>query len=498
MPPKRKIYSQQTNNLQSTFKFFINQNYQLKCVIYDSRGVERVIRWKNNPSIDFYPITIAFDMNEIFICQDTPNSIDFMKDWITNPNDFKLYTINYQNKQYSVIAEVLFAIIMYGFKNKAEKQYIIKSLKYVTPSNQIFIDRMKVALDSIGLYTLDDNDSIPDFDYQSQGDILHFIIEKCQLYYKLKKKLNYADKVMKLSPKNHLLTFDNTQPFNENILDDISKQFSTKERSQMKLCDLDNYCIFIASKFFDTIKDHINLVKTCKRLQYNMTKFHFNPLSLTENTIHFFPSIQTLFLYNYNDYTAPKKKSIISRVKWYYNLTQIQIEQIQKMNSMKFGKCLFDTMFDDWTNSDTLNNRILLKRKLLFVVEDETCEKFGYYFDTTVQCKTTEGKKVDTNDKTFHFNISSRNRLTQPMKFPITNCKFGGIGLYHQRNPILIELGNIVLYTKDYKNDSYCYQNTYNFDYKRIPNALCGKTKHGKHLVGQSFKLSRLVVIQME
>ena len=74
--------------------------------------------------------------------------------------------------------------------------------------------------------------------------------------------------------------------------------------SQIKIAkkgQCDNYCIFLASKYFTTIDDYINLTFTTKRFQENFNKFYFNPISLTKNLLSFFPKIETLYLYDEND-----------------------------------------------------------------------------------------------------------------------------------------------------------------------------------------------------
>ena len=46
------------------------------------------------------PYAIIIDVN---------NVIHFMNDWVSNPDEFKLYEIHYQEKEYSIISEVLFS-----------------------------------------------------------------------------------------------------------------------------------------------------------------------------------------------------------------------------------------------------------------------------------------------------------------------------------------------------------------------------------------------------
>ncbi len=79
----------------------------------------------------------------------------------------------------------------------------------------------------------------------------------------------------------------------------VEAGFKTKDRNT--LCTLDNYCLFIASRYFETLEDHINLTNVSKRCRGNMEKFHYNPISVNERTVKFFPNVETLHLYNKDD-----------------------------------------------------------------------------------------------------------------------------------------------------------------------------------------------------
>ena len=43
-----------------------------------------------------------------------------------------------------------------------------------------------------------------------------------------------------------------------------------------------NYSIFIASRFFNSLQDYINLEMAVKRFRGNLDKFFYNPISLTK------------------------------------------------------------------------------------------------------------------------------------------------------------------------------------------------------------------------
>ncbi|ELP83872.1 hypothetical protein EIN_050680, partial [Entamoeba invadens IP1] len=69
----------------------------------------------------------------------------------------------------------------------------------------------------------------------------------------------------------------------------------------IKMCKLSGYHIMIVSKYFETIKDLINLELVCKKFSNNMKKFHFNPFPLNSKTLRCFPNIETLHLWSKKD-----------------------------------------------------------------------------------------------------------------------------------------------------------------------------------------------------
>ena len=62
-----------------TLTITISEQYQLQCIVIDENDNNHIIKL-NNQNVDYLPIRIAFDMNEIIIGKETTNSIDFMKE----------------------------------------------------------------------------------------------------------------------------------------------------------------------------------------------------------------------------------------------------------------------------------------------------------------------------------------------------------------------------------------------------------------------------------
>ena len=114
-----------TQNNHCTLILSINTSNKIKITILNDQNQEQIIKLNENQQDNYLPISIQFDMNEIIFGNQSENSINFMKEWIEQPSEYKEYKITYQNKEYSVISEVLFALFIDQFKKKIEKFYKI-------------------------------------------------------------------------------------------------------------------------------------------------------------------------------------------------------------------------------------------------------------------------------------------------------------------------------------------------------------------------------------
>ena len=65
-----------------------------------------------------YKANIQFDNNEIKICDEGKENNVWLINLLENPRDFKRYSIHYQGKSYSVLAETLLCLIIYKLKKE--------------------------------------------------------------------------------------------------------------------------------------------------------------------------------------------------------------------------------------------------------------------------------------------------------------------------------------------------------------------------------------------
>ena len=258
---------------------------------------------------------------------------------------------------------------------------------------------------------------------------------------------------------------------------------------------LTNYCLFIASRWFETIEDYIYVEIGCKRFNGNLTKFFYNPIPLNEITREFFPYLQTLFIYSSKDMKFENDKRIQRReyvkVKK-YDLFIEQIKQIEEWTELKCDEIVFDSTKDDWKeNTSTFDKSIIGRKQLLFLIEDTRGQIFGYYLNTEVT--NSRNPHSSTDSKSFEFNLESNGRLSKPMKFEIIDTS-RGCWLCENSSWWLIVLGEIVLQKENRKSWSHCDQYDYRFNYHGIQKAVCGTILYDNAY----FNPKRFLVIQMK
>ena len=288
----------------------ITKEFKLQIEIKNTTNEKQVIEFQKE-----YIPCIQFTSNEIvFFKTNQQNSIYFLEEWFTDPTEYKVFEITFQNKNYCIIAEVLFALIINEIKDKIERHYIITDTIIQLPEdNRIFLTRIKIALQAINLKGIEIDETIS-FDYTKQGEILEELLEKNFITKKYYKMIEKARMIASNEQQLKLHSISKSLLSKETFSKEIMK-LTPKERTQLHLCQLDNYCLFISSRYLNTLQDHINLSFVCKRLRCNMEKFHYNPISVNEQTISLFPNTETLNIYNQKD-TYFEKGRIIKFCDW--------------------------------------------------------------------------------------------------------------------------------------------------------------------------------------
>ena len=79
---------------------------------------------------------------------------------------------------------------------------------------------------------------------------------------------------------------------------------------------------------------------------------------------------------------------------------------------MKLRNIIFNSEEDYWNNTSTLNE-IIGKKQLVFLIEDDNGERFGYYSNNSLQEIYLSLQQAD--NKSFHFNLNSNGRLSNAL-----------------------------------------------------------------------------------
>ena len=145
-------------------------------------------------------------------------------------------------------------------------------------------ERINVALDAIGLNGIEIGDEIV-FNYTDQEMNLNELLLK---KHSKEKRERIIEKIKEHQTEQKMEEVDINFGDLTTLMDlelELKHKYSLEERKAMNLVQLDNYCVFIASRYLESLEDHINLVKISKRMRGNMEKFHYNGISLNEKSI---------------------------------------------------------------------------------------------------------------------------------------------------------------------------------------------------------------------
>ena len=155
-----------------------------------------------------------------------------------------------------------------------------------------------------------------------------------------------------------------------------------KSEQIAKKGQLNNYCLFIASQYFESADDFANVEIGCKRFKGNISKFFYNPIPLNLTTRRWFNYLRTLYLYSRKDEKFKNDKKIKKRVIQTapYCINQDQKKILENWTGLRCGEVVFDSDEDNWKQDRSVfNDRIIGRNHLVFLIEDEGGEKFGYY-----------------------------------------------------------------------------------------------------------------------
>ena len=151
-------------------------------------------------------------------------------------------------------------------------------------------------------------------------------------------------------------------------------------------------------------------------------------------------------------------------------------------------------------NTSIMNQRILVKKQLLFVIEDGREECFGYYFHSQIPNNFIH--QINADEKCFHFNLKSNGRLKKMMKFEVKDSsqKHSGITMFENNEKQLLFIGCLLLFKKEEVNNSRCFHFDSVFDFHGIENPICGKyylKEESGAMQGDFLIIKKIMVIEM-
>ena len=298
---------------------------------------------------------IRFDRNEIISGED--DGIDVLKELIEYSSDFKTINIKYQNEEYELLPETLLSFIIKEFVDEIGKRFIIVKAEVIIEDqfDPIIRERIYASLHILHLqHEEHKNSSLKEKEemYIQQEEMIYKIIEKQEDYQRFKRVVERVGNIATKEKKFDFPSdFDANQTWNGNQSNwnSIERLFTMKEREKLKLFRLDYSAMFIVSRYFETIDDHINLVIGIKKLRGLLEQYRFNPVELTTQSRSLFPNIETLYLYRRKGELFLDDKKIKKRI---------------------YGKPI---SYEEWKNMDDWKQDTITFPQI--VMKDEECFK---------------------------------------------------------------------------------------------------------------------------
>ena len=139
---------------------------------------------------------------------------------------------------------------------------------------------------------------------------IHEITIDVSLYFKYlsKEQLSimssrFTDIIEMIKSDNNLkhIQFQQINTFHYHSITEIQQVNQYNENTQIQFHQQSNTLtgneLHIVSKYFESFQDYFHLEMSTKKCKGNCERFRFNPLSITSETIYFFPNIKFLHLY---------------------------------------------------------------------------------------------------------------------------------------------------------------------------------------------------------
>ena len=129
-------------------------------------------------------------------------------------------------------------------------------------------------------------------------------------------------------------------------------------------------------------------------------------------------------------------------------------------------------------NTSVFNDQINKRKNLIFLIEDEEGEKFGYYLNDEIITDNQFKQWIHVDNNSFQFDFNKNQRNKYPMKYECIDDEFKGYMVFDNYNNGLIYLGNISLEKENSEKSSYrIMTNEENILFKTVKNVTDTKER---------------------
>ena len=234
---------------------------------------------------------------------------------------------------------------------------------------------------------------------QQLFSLLHQIIIKTitQEIEPFQKQLNQivnVSKSIELHNKEIKKEIDNIKTMNDNRIQELNNQINQLQQQIKQLEEMNQNKNKIDEVKKDSISTEqlksIKSIKTKIKNDFDEMKLSFERevkrIEDNQNELYESIELKLSLIEDKLNIQSQQTSSVSSLIeKEQYNLTSKEKKQIEEWCELKCGEIIFDSDVENWpTNSSILNDKIIGKKQLVFIIEDDENEKFGYYLNTEI------------------------------------------------------------------------------------------------------------------
>ena len=351
-PPKIQIITESTDfstiteiDQEIIFTVKISETFQdISFFIRDLNNNEK--RLQLNDTQETYFPSIFFNGNEMIISHNE-NGENIVNEFLSNIFDKTKInitnTISFQNKQFTLSDEEVFALLINQFIKIIRNKFTIINANFEIPAGsyeQETLDKLYRTYMFLGFKIVSINgrimDNLPVYLEFNEHPEMKENVNEIQKYYEQylidkKEFIQLQEKIQEVndSEDQYVLNIDINKEYTPTLLKDIIRKMGFRGKRLYKLYSISSEQLNIVAKYFDTLEDFMNLEFVSKKCKGILDNFTFNPYEIPRDEMIYFPNIVNIHFYSIDEVKRFVKNPHIKTFTHWYEINFNNYEKVK-------------------------------------------------------------------------------------------------------------------------------------------------------------------------